>query len=253
MRVVDRLDLAVAAARADHEVVGVADDPAQIELRRSPRLAVRRVARRSRHARVSSGRHPCHAVRLRIDGARRCSRRPRPGRGSGSAAVLCTRRRIIGRGDPDPRHRKNSRALAARQSRASAASIDCPRRARGASRRRASPATAPAPARATAAAPPRRRRRGSGTARYLGAVRAAPQGYRPCTTARRGATSRSETANRVIAADGQPAQLEPVLGARARRRPACAAGVRPGSASPRRARAGGAPPARRPGGRDAAG
>jgi hypothetical protein len=38
--IVDRLDLAIGVPRADHEVVGVADHPAEVELDDLERLAV---------------------------------------------------------------------------------------------------------------------------------------------------------------------------------------------------------------------
>ncbi len=101
----DRLGLAVAAAGADHEVVGVADDPAQVELDDLERLAVGRVAGDGLGDLFGGHAYsPCGA---------RCSARRRRGRGSGSA-----RRRARGGGSsveeiPIGGIWKNSRPLAA--------------------------------------------------------------------------------------------------------------------------------------------
>ena len=74
----DRLDLAVRATRADHEVVRVVDDAAHVELDDVARLLVLRVGGDRRR----------QLAELTVEPPRpRCRRRPRPGPGSRSRAL----------------------------------------------------------------------------------------------------------------------------------------------------------------------
>ena len=215
------LRLAVGATGADHEVVGVADHPAQVELDDVERLAVRRRARRSRGElpRVimavpasvdSSGAHPCHVqaparVRWYVDA--------RPPVGD----VVADR---LPGPDAPADHRRGDRRSAA-----SGRTVPARRRA---GRQR----LVDVGARGAAALRYRQRRQRqhplwlaplrqpgrdvtADDQEQLAVWRLRMQflkGIDRVGRARRGAISRSETSKRSSSRDRQPAQLEPVLG-----------------------------------------
>ena len=160
-RVVDRLRLALGVARADHEEVRVAHDPAQVDhahvvALRSDAIAAIRSASCSEPSSARPRRSPARRAR-----ARRCS--PPPGRAPGSAAgrpaaarsaqvargdrrsgACAKKREALGPGQPGEHYARSPRAPSPR--------------ARPRPRRRA---RAPAPARASSAARRPGRRRGS--------------------------------------------------------------------------------------------